>query len=79
METIFDHNVTKEELRRFGGEEYFEKAKKYGVDPYKTADSANYAIALLYSMRGDKEKANQYLKKIKDYSLIQATWKEYGP
>ena len=66
METIFDHNVTKEDLKRFGGEEYFEKAKKYGVDPYQTADSANYAIA-------------QYLKKIKDYSLIQATWKEYGP
>ena len=27
METIFDHNVTEQELRRFGGRDYFEKAK----------------------------------------------------
>ena len=71
IETIFDHNVTDEELQRFGGKEYFEMAKKYGVDPYKYEDDSNYAIGLLYSMRGDKKRAKEYLDKVKSRDLLQ--------
>ena len=71
METIFDHDVTDEELIRFGGKEYFEKAKMYGIDPYKYEDDANYAIGLLYSMRGNKQKAKEYLDKVKSIDLLR--------
>ena len=71
METIFDHNVTDVELQRFGGKEYFEKAKRYGIEPYKNADDANYAIGILYSMRGNKTKSREYFDKVKSVELLK--------
>ncbi len=71
METIFDHNVTEKELARFGGKEFFEKAEKYGIDVFKNEDDANYYIGLLYSIRGNRKKAQEYLDKVKSTELLK--------
>ena len=70
METIFDHNPTDEELKRFGGREAFQWAKDNGIDLFKSSDDNNYQIGMLYSMRGDKTKANQYWSKIEHKEML---------
>ena len=55
METIFDHNVTDEELKRFGGREYLEWVKAIQGDYFNSDDDANYFLGILFSIRGDKE------------------------
>lgn len=70
METIFDHNVTDKELKRFGGREAFEKAKRYGVDLLGDKDTNFYQIGILYASRGDRKKANKYWSKIKDKRML---------
>lgn len=77
METIFDHNVTEKELTRFGGKEFFDKAEKYGINVFENEDDANYHIGLLYSMRGDKEKAQIYFDRIKNRELLTLLWQDY--
>ncbi|MGP1476755.1 MAG: hypothetical protein ACTTJK_04750 [Phocaeicola sp.] len=77
METIFDHNVTDEELTRFGGRESFEWCKEHNIDLFENPDDANYAIGLLYSGRGDKEKANYYWSKIKDKDVLGALVQDF--
>jgi hypothetical protein len=71
METIFDHNVTEQELRRFGGRDYFEKAKQYGISPFPSEDDANYAIGLLYAIRGNQAKSKEYFNKVKSVELLK--------
>ena len=77
METIFDHNVTEDELRRFGGREAFEKAKRYGVDLLSDRDTNFYQIGILYAGRGDEKKANEYWSKIKDKKLLSTLVQDF--
>lgn len=63
METIFDHNPTKEELRRFGIDaesgdikEQIERMKEMN----KNSKHDNlYQLYILFSIRGDKKRANE--------------------
>lgn len=77
METVFDHNVTEDELKRFGGREAFEKAKRYGVDLLSDRDTNFYQIGILYAGRGDEEKANEYWSKIKDKKLLSTLVQDF--
>ena len=70
METIFDHNPSDLELKRWGGRESFEYFANRGVDQFSCADSNYYMIGMLYAGRGDKETANKYFDKIKDRSML---------
>jgi len=65
METIFDHNVTTEELNILFGhavdkEQYLSLTADIG------ADSANGMLYSLYTIRNDNVTALKYLNKIKD-------------
>lgn len=77
METIFDYNPTDEELKRFGGRKQFEWYKKLGFEPYSHPDDANYALGLLFSMRGDKKKANEYWAKIKHKEILSTLVEDF--
>ena len=70
IETIFDHNPTDEELKRFGGKENFEWAKQEGIEVYSDPDDANYALGILFSIRNDKKRANEYWAKIQDRTIL---------
>lgn len=64
METVFDHNITKEEIVGVFGYEGFKREwiEELGVDQIGC-----YAdIYRLYRMRGDQKKAEEYLAKIPD-------------
>ena len=70
IETIFDHNPTDRELKRWGGREAFEKAVEYGVDLFARPDNNWYMIGMLYAGRGDYEKANEYWSRMEDKSAL---------
>lgn len=76
METVFDHNPTDEELEWFGG--FFESCKVLGIDytDEKYADSNYYQIGILYSMRGDKQKAQEYFDKLKNQAFLRILWQD---
>ena len=56
METVFDHNITKEEIKRIGilRKELYLKV----VDE----ESANLELAFLYYERGNRKRVNKYLE-----------------
>ena len=76
METIFDYNPTKKELQRFGGMRQFEHCKELLGAYYIYEDDANYHLGLLFSMRGDKAKAELYFAKIKDKERLKILWQD---
>lgn len=59
METIFDHNVTDEELKNLFGMTMTKKEYVNGLDQRKAYDH----IFFLYQNRGDKKMAKKYLNK----------------
>jgi hypothetical protein len=71
-ETIFDYNPTQGELNRFG------LGTPGGMQIYKEveqstgycANTHNYWLGLLFSMRGDNKKANEYWNKITNKSML---------
>ena len=75
LETVFDHNPTDLELKRFGGREWFEQAKEYGVE--LDEDENYYQIGLLYSGRGDYNTAKKYFEKIKDKSMLKTLIEDF--
>lgn len=77
METIFDYNPTDEELKRFGGREQFEWYRKLRFDPFSNEDNANYALGLLFSMRGNKKRANEYWAKINDKTILSTLVEDF--
>ena len=77
METIFDHNVTKEEMMRFVGPYDIEEAFAEGPSMYTNENDANYALGILFSMRDDKEKAKHYFEKITNKELLQILWQDF--
>lgn len=76
METIFDHNPTDEELEWYG--DFFESSKRLGIDytEKKYADQNYYQIGMLYLMRRNKEKANEYFAKMKNQSFLRILWQD---
>ena len=76
METIFDYNPTEEELQRFGGMRQFEFCKKLLGAYYIYEDDANYHLGLLFSMRGDNEKSNEYFRKVKNKERLKILWQD---
>lgn len=70
METIFDHNPTDEELKRFGGKESFEWLDKKGLPYFTCEDDANYHLGILFSMRKDFKKAEEYFSKIENKRML---------
>ena len=76
METVFDHNPTDKELTRFGN--FFEASKRLGIDytDEKYADQNYYQIGILYLMRKDKEKANEYFARMKNQEYVRTFWKD---
>ena len=54
-----------------------ENVRSLQGDYYLNSDDANYHLGLLFSMRGDKAKADYYLGKMKDKSRLQLTWNVY--
>ena len=60
METIFDHNVTKEELRAIFGPMDWTQDDFIG---WSENDHLGL-LYVLYSYRGDSKKANMYAKRI---------------
>jgi hypothetical protein len=67
VETIFDHNPTERELRRFGIQrEYGDLDKQIERDKafYEKLEAPQYYyLGLLFSMRGDKKRAEEYFAK----------------
>ena len=61
METIFDHNVTPEEVENITG---FNLSKERYLKHYKTQIDCYTSIYYLYKIRGDEKKAQEYLDKI---------------
>lgn len=67
MESILDHNVTEEEMNKYFG---ILKTKE-GVERYKAGlheVKALTHLAILYNMRGDIERKEHYLAKLRKIS-----------
>lgn len=77
METIFDHNPTKAELGRIfpGGMRLFNEIG--GYKGFKHQDDIFYHLGLLFSMRGNAQKANEYWNKIEDKRLLSTLIEDF--
>jgi len=68
VETIFDYNPTEQELRRFRvkrEDECYEESLALLKESMTSAKTPEYyCIGLLFAMRGETEKANDYFAKI---------------
>ena len=65
METIFDHNITEDEIKSiFISNFTIEEAKEFISDFNKDEHTA--LIAKLYALRKDFKKAEEYINKIED-------------
>ena len=69
METIFDHNVTREEKRRILGNPKITKEEmlSFGLSQVQHW----LKICTLYRIRNDNEKADEYLHKAKKQGYFQ--------
>lgn len=71
METIFDYNPTPEELRYLTDET---------ADAYRgrvASDDALRALSILFSLRGDEERADWYANQISDKVFLRFTFNNY--
>ena len=60
METVFDYNITDEE-RKYLGLSYAKNVDEYA--PFDE-ETANWGLASLFWLRGDKKKAAEYADKL---------------
>ena len=69
MESIFDYELTQGELNRFNlrTPEDIELTKEFEKE---YPDDRYYRLGLLFSMRGDKKKANEYWSKVTDKGML---------
>jgi len=72
METIFDHNVTEDELKWLLNYPYTQK--EY-LDLIGNTDDHLVHIAELYFHRGKKFKAKRYINKVTDQNLRNSFWR----
>ena len=75
IETILDYNPTEEEWKRFGGKSVF--MRWFDLYTKSSPDNLNYHLGLLFSMRGNKEKANHYFSKIEDKDMLMTLWQDF--
>lgn len=69
METIFDHNVTKEEIRKLLGNP---KVIKEELLSFGLSQMQHYLkICTLYRIRNNNEIADEYLQKAKEHGFFQ--------
>ena len=80
FDNLFKHDIKQNELGRFGGlDSNWAIFKATGFAPWcnpNSKDNLNYALGLLFAGRGDKEKANEYWKKVKDESMLKTLWSD---
>lgn len=74
-ETIFDFNPTDFELLRFGGRDALDWAVARGI--YDVDDNRYYHLGLLFSGRGDKERASYYFSKIEDEKILHTLVQDF--
>ncbi|MDR0427075.1 MAG: hypothetical protein LBH12_00570 [Dysgonamonadaceae bacterium] len=70
METVFDHNITPEEIQNLG---FFEQKKYLSIITDK--DNIFRDLAALYYLRGKKAKAKYYADKISDDNMRIDFWR----
>lgn len=76
-ETIFSYNPTGDELKRFGGLDQFVWADKVGLDIYLSNDNRLYHLGLLFSMRKNDKKANEYWSKIENKMMLSTLVQDF--
>ena len=69
METIFDHNATKDEIRKLLGNPAITKEQMLSFGLLQVQHWLK--ICTLYRIRNNNEKANEYLKKAKEQGFFQ--------
>lgn len=87
METLLNHQVKLDELKRFETFRHAESLEDYRlylsivVPDQQSQDYFYKDIAELYDLRGNKEKAAEYRSKIKDRSVLKpyVFWDWCGP
>lgn len=81
METVFDHNPTEQELSRFGIKKEFgniDKQIEFMRELNKKSNDDNlYQLGLLFSIRGNIERANQYFSKIKNKKMLDTLIQDF--
>ena len=75
IETILDYNPTEQEWKRFGGRDFIMKYLDIYLQSH--SDNHNYHLGLLFSMRGNKAKANAYFSKIEDSEMLQTLVEDF--
>ena len=75
METIFDYNPTIAELGRFNVNRRTIKMFKTSI--IKCNDDRLYTLGLLFSMRGDNKKANEYWNQIEEKSILRTLIQDF--
>ena len=78
METIFDHNPTQQELNRFGlrkPDDINDIKDWYKNDPHP--DTINYQLGMLFAMRGDRNKADQYYCKVCNKNMLSTLIQDF--
>lgn len=68
METVFDHNITDEEMVMLG------MIDKETFLRLANQEDANYTLALLFYYRGDKRKAKKYADRLSP-NLMNDFWR----
>ena len=77
-ETIFDYNPTDAELGRWGGRITFDKCFEYKIYvTFTSRDNRLYMLGLLFSMRGDYEKGNEYFSQIEDRDMLHTLVEDF--
>ena len=76
METIFDYNPTERELNRFNLLNAPPEMLKYAKES-KCVDDHLYKLGMLFSMRGDSKRANEYWSKIEDHRLLSTLIEDF--
>ena len=77
-ETIFSHNPTESELKRFGGLKQFIWEDKENIDIYSFSDDSRlFHLGQLFAMRNNYDKANEYWNKIKDKVVLSTLVQDF--
>ncbi|MDR1343518.1 MAG: hypothetical protein LBK18_09745 [Prevotellaceae bacterium] len=80
IETIFDYNPSKGELRRFNitsQEEANSVKGLYQKYPDEAHDSICYQLGLLFLMRLDRKKAKMYFDRMKDKAMLSTLVQDF--
>lgn len=76
-ETIFNHDIKLNELKRFGGLDMYELIMNSNQDFYHNSDNAYYQLLILMSMRGLDDKSQEYSKKIKNQDILGLLFNDF--